>query len=83
MLVAEILQSVSEFVDCFWLRAQNHAEESALEEALGRECQHVLLGQQLLAEIYVISNVAESSYVNFNHHVHGSTATDGRDPTNL
>jgi hypothetical protein len=38
MVVAECLEAIAELVNNFRRRAQNHAEETALKEALGGEC---------------------------------------------
>jgi 3-deoxy-D-arabino-heptulosonate 7-phosphate (DAHP) synthase len=73
VLGAESLQSVSKFVDNFRLGANNHSEETFLEEALTRESQTVLVGKQLLAEVNVVLNTVEHLKLDANHHVHSRT----------
>lgn len=73
---AELLEAVAECIDSFSSGADDHTEESVLEETLGGESQTVLLAKKLLAEIDIVRNALELREFDTHHHVHGSTASD-------
>jgi len=67
---AELLKALSELIYSVSGGADDHAEEALFEETGAREGETVLLIQQLLAEVHVVSNSIKFFEVNSHHHVH-------------
>jgi len=76
MSCAKFLQAIPKRIDSGLGRADNHAEETLLEEALRRERQAVLFLKKLFAEVDIVGDSLEFIEVNANHHVHGSAASN-------
>ena len=83
MIVAEFLEAISELIDSRLRRANDHAEEALLKEALRGESQTILLRQQHLAELDVVADAVEFVELDAHHHVHGSAAPDRRYTSDL
>ena len=83
VIVAEFLEAISELIDSRCCRADDHAEEALLKEALRGERQTILLCQQHLAELDVVADAVEFVKLNPHHHVHGSAAPDWRYTSDL
>jgi hypothetical protein len=59
----EGLESVTEGNDCLWAIAKDHSEHVLLKEAAAWEAEGVLLGEELLHEVFIISDVSEMIHV--------------------
>ena len=76
MVVTEFLEAIAKLVESLLRRANNHAEETLLKEALGGESETVLLVQEHLAELHIVLDALKLFKVDAHHHVHGSAASN-------